>query len=143
MVNRLRIRWNLALLLVSLAFTIPVMADELVIPGSGNPEVVLKALAEVFNKQQTQHHVSVPPSTGAAGALREVEAGSTVLGRIGRPLKPDESARGLSYVALGRDPVVFVAGANVTVKGLTRAQAVDVYTGKISNWRDTRPQHHP
>ncbi len=123
------------LLLASLASSMA-LAEDLVIPGSGNPEVVLKALAEVFNRQQTLHRVSIPPSTGAAGALRDVEAGNAVLGRIGRPLKAEESARGLSYVALGRDPVAFVAGAGVRVKGLTTAQVLDVFGGKVSNWSE-------
>jgi len=136
MIYLLNVRQSMALLLACLTFTASVMADELVIPGSGNPEVVLKSLAEAFNKQQSAHHVSVPVSTGAAGALRDVEAGTAVLGRLGRPLKPEEAARGLSYVALGRDPVAFVAGANVTVKGLTSAQVVDIYTGKIGNWSE-------
>jgi phosphate transport system substrate-binding protein len=114
-----------------------------VIPGSGNPELVLKAMAEAFNRQQTQHRVSVPPSTGAAGALRDVEAGTAILGRVGRPLKPDEAARGLSYVALGRDPVAFVAGAGVTAKGLSTAQAVDAFSGKVTNWREIAGQAGP
>lgn len=120
----------------ALAFCPPVLADELVIPGSGNPEFVLRALADAFGRQQTQHRVSVPPSTGTAGALRDVEAGMAVLGRVGRPLKNDELARGLSYIPLGRDPVAFVAGAGVSIQGLTQAQVLDVYTGRVSNWRE-------
>ncbi len=111
-------------------------AEELVIPGSGNPAFVLKALAQAFEKQHPQHRVSIPPSTGAAGALRDVEAGTAVLGRIGRPLKPEESARGLSYVPLGRDPVAFVAGAAVTVKGLSTSQILDAFNGTVTNWRE-------
>ncbi len=112
------------------------LSDELVIPGSGNPEMVVQALADAFGRQQTQHRVVVPPSTGTAGALRDIEAGTAVLGRVGRLLKSDELARGLTYIPLGRDPVTFVAGAGVTVKGLTTAQAIDAYTGKITNWRE-------
>lgn len=111
-------------------------ADELVIPGSGNPEYVMQALADAFGKHQTLHRVVVPTTTGTAGALRDVEAGATVLGRVGRPLKPDELARGLTYISLGRDPVAFVAGAGVTVKALTTAQVVDIYSGKLTNWKD-------
>lgn len=111
-------------------------ADDLVIPGSGNPEYVLQALADAFAKHQPLHRVIVPPSTGTAGAFRDVEAGVAVLGRVGRPLKPDELARGLTYISLGRDPVAFVAGANVTVKALTSAQVVDIYAGRIANWKD-------
>ncbi len=112
------------------------MADELIIPGSGNPEFVLTALADVFNGQQTRHRVSVPPSTGTAGALRDVESGATTLGRVGRPLKSDERARGLTFIPLGRDPVSFVGGSGVSIRGLTSAQLVDAYSGKTSNWRE-------
>lgn len=110
--------------------------EELIIPGSGNPEYVLGELAKAFNAKQGQHHVSVPPSSGTAGALREVEQGLAVLGRIGRPLKEAERGRGLSYIALGRDAVVFVAGAGVSAQSISKAQAVDVYQGKITDWRD-------
>jgi phosphate transport system substrate-binding protein len=111
-------------------------ADELAIPGSGNPEFVLRLLANAFNAHQTRHHVTVPDSTGTAGALRDVESGASVLGRVGRPLKADEMARGLAYVSLGRDPVAFVGGAGVTAKGLTQAQVMAAFTGKVSNWSE-------
>jgi len=120
----------------ALALLNAALAEELVIPGSGNPEYVLAKLAAAFNAQQTQHSVSVPPSTGTAGALRDVEAGTASLGRVGRPLKPEEQAKGLTYVAIGRDAVVFVAGAGVTARNITQAQVADVYTGKVSDWSD-------
>ncbi|MGB0127252.1 MAG: substrate-binding domain-containing protein, partial [Rhodocyclaceae bacterium] len=93
-------------------------------------------LAKAFNAQQNQHHVAVPASIGTAGALREVEEGTATIGRVGRPLKPAERDRGLTYVPLGRDAVVFVAGAGVTVRDVTREQMVAAYTGKITDWRE-------
>jgi phosphate transport system substrate-binding protein len=111
-------------------------AEELVIPGSGNPEHVLGALADAFNRQQPQHRVLVPPTSGTAGALRDVESGAASVGRVGRPLKADEKARGLVYVPFGRDPVAFVGGAGVGVKGLSAAQLVAAYSGASSNWSE-------
>jgi phosphate transport system substrate-binding protein len=111
-------------------------AGELVIPGSGNPEHVLRQLAKAFHALQPQHRVSIPPSTGTAGALRDVRADAAVLGRLGRPLTAEEQASGLAYVPLGRDPVVFVAGAGVTVDRVTREQMIDAYTGKATDWRE-------
>lgn len=127
---------RICLVLAALAIGNPALAEELSIPGSGNPEHVLDELAAAFNKQQTGHRVSVPPSTGTAGALRDIEAGSASLGRVGRPLKAEERSRGLSYLALGRDAVVFAAGAAVTTRNLTAAQTVDVFAGRITDWRD-------
>ncbi|MDG4598105.1 MAG: substrate-binding domain-containing protein [Candidatus Contendobacter sp.] len=125
------VAWFVALALTGAAF-----AEELVIPGSGNPEYVLTQLAKAFNQQQSQHTVTIPSSTGTAGALRDIEAGTASLGRVGRPLKDDERGKGIVYVALGRDPVAFVAGAGVTVRGITSARAVDAFSGKLTDWRE-------
>ena len=114
----------------------PLLAEELSVPGSGNPEYMLTIFAGAFNKAQSAHRVSVPPSTGTAGAIRDVEAGTASLGRVGRKLKPDELARGLVYLPIGQDPVTFVAGAGTTIAGLTARQAADIYSGKITNWQD-------
>ena len=132
-----------SLALLALVCTRLALAEELVIPGSGNPEHVLGVLANAFNQQQTQHRVSVPGSTGTAGALRDVQAGSAVLGRVGRPLTAEELALGLKYIALGRDPVTFVAGAAVTVRNLTFEQVMAAYSGKVGNWKDLGGQPGP
>lgn len=126
-------KYLLIFLAVSCQFA---FAEDLVIPGSGNPESVVQALADAFAKQQTQHRVIVPSTTGTTGAVRDVAAGVAVLGRVGRPLNPDELAQGLTFVSLGRDPVAFVAGAGVTVKALKSAQLIDAFTGKVTNWKD-------
>lgn len=131
-----RLRYLITAWLAVLALASAAFAEELIIPGSGNPEYVLAQLAKVFNQQQSQYIVTVPPSTGTAGALRDVEAGTASLGRVGRPLKEDERKKGIAYVALGRDPVLFAAGAGVTARSITPAQAVDVYSGKLTDWRE-------
>jgi phosphate transport system substrate-binding protein len=110
-------------------------AEDLTVPGSGNPEHVLKVLADVFNRQQSAHRIIVPTSSGTSGALRDVESGTATLGRVGRPLKAAELARGLVYIPIGRDPVTFVAGAGVTAKNLTSEQALAVYAGQLRNWK--------
>jgi phosphate transport system substrate-binding protein len=124
------------LCLLALSFAQTVAAEILTIPGSGNPEFVLGELAKAFNSQQQQHQVVIPPTTGTAGALRELAEGSASIGRVGRPLKEAERRTGLTYHPLGRDPIAFVGGSGVTVRAVTSAQVVDVYTGKLTNWRD-------
>ena len=131
-----RLRFIAVCSVAALALAGAARAEDLVIPGSGNPEFVLTQLAKVFNGLQSQHRVTVPPSTGTAGALRDVEAGAASMGRVGRPLKAEELSRGLSYVPLGRDAVVFVAGAAVTVRSVSPSQVLDAYGGRISDWRE-------
>jgi phosphate transport system substrate-binding protein len=124
----------IALFAVSVLFTTPVLSEELVIPGSGNPEFVLGELANAFNARQTTHRIVIPSSTGVAGAIRDVSEGISTLGRVGRPLTEAESAKGLVYMPLGREAIVAVAGAGVAVQGISSAQLVDIFAGKITNW---------
>jgi len=71
-------QWWIVLLALLLAGT--GRAEDLVIPGSGNPEYVLDQLSKAFNARQTQHRVAIPPSTGTAGALRDVGEGISSVG---------------------------------------------------------------
>jgi phosphate transport system substrate-binding protein len=126
--------WCLCAIAVCLAT--PAVAEVLNIEGSGNAEYVLGELARAFNGSQNQHQVLVPPTIGTAGGLRQVAQNKTSMGRVGRPLTEAESKLGITYHALGRDPVTFVGGAGVTISNITRAQAVDIFTGKLANWRE-------
>ena len=97
-------------------------AETFEILGSGNPEYALGRLADAFNAAQKEHVASVPYSTGTAGGIRAIEEKTASLARVGRPLKEEEKARGLIYVSLGRDPVIFAGGADATAKSITSAQ---------------------
>jgi len=118
-------------------------AETFEIPGSGNPEYALGRLADAFNAEQKEHVASVPYSTGTAGGIRAIEDKTANLARVGRPLKEEERARGLVYVPLGRDPVIFAGGADVTAKSITSAQILDVFSGKITDWKELggKPGH--
>lgn len=122
---------------------LPAFAEVLTIPGSGNPEYVLGELAKAFNASQSEHRVVVPSSSGHAGAVRDVSEGVTSLGRVGRPLNSEELAKGLTYLPVGRDAVVVVAGAAVTTKGISSEQLVAVFSGKIADWRQLGGESGP
>ena len=123
-------------LALAFSFFLPAKAETLTIPGSGASEYVLNVLAKAFNSQQTQHRVVVPPTTGTAGALRDIASGKASIGRVGRPLKDSELSAGLTYLPLGRDPVAFVGGSGVTVRNISRDQVLNIYRGKLTNWQD-------
>lgn len=118
-------------------------AEELIVPGSGASEYVLSLLADAFNQQQRAHRVVVPTTTGTAGAIRDVDAGTAALGRIGRALTEAERARGLVYVPMARDSVTFVGGADVTTRTLSTQQILGIYTGQITQWPEVGGAHGP
>ena len=124
----------LAAILLGLMASAGARAESVTIPGSGNNEFLLGALARAFNASQGAHTVVIPPSSGTAGGLRAMEERTTAIARVGRPLKDSEHRPGVDYVALGHDAVVFVGGAGVTVKSLSAAQVVDIFSGRTANW---------
>ena len=144
--NSADFRWNvgasarlLRLWLVSMALATvsgAIAAEELVVPGSGNPEFVLGKLAAEFNARQSTHRVAVPPSVGTAGGLRDLRAGKVALARVGRRLTDAEGAGEFVFVSLGRDPVVFVGGAAVTATSIDRDRAVAAYEGRVTDWKE-------
>lgn len=118
-------------------------AEELVVPGSGNNEFVVRELAKAFNARQTQHRVTVPPSSGMAGAVRDVSEGVSSLGRVGRPLRDVELAKGLAYLPLGRDAIAVAGGAAVTARKISTEQLKAVFSGKITEWTALGGQQAP
>ncbi|MFN0313733.1 MAG: substrate-binding domain-containing protein, partial [Burkholderiales bacterium] len=111
-------------------------AEELLIPGAGPPERLVRALANAFNLSQSAHRASVPQSSGIAGALLAIESEGGALARFPRPLNAAEASRGLREVLFARDAVVFAVGAAVGLRDISTRQLGDIYSGKITNWKD-------
>ena len=79
--------------------------------------------------------VEVPDSVGSTGGIKDVLAGKADLARSVRPLRDAEKEQGLVEWVFAETPVVFAVHPSVTgVTGLTGAQALGVYAGKITDW---------
>ena len=112
------------------------VSTELVVPGTGASEQILKRLAEAFNEQRPDLKVIIPKSTGTGGGIKAVSTGTHVLGRVGRPLKEDERNLGLTCLPFANDAVVFALGSDVDIQSLTSRQLEDIFTGKILDWQE-------
>ncbi|MEW6386637.1 MAG: substrate-binding domain-containing protein [Thermodesulfobacteriota bacterium] len=114
----------------------PLRAEVLEVPGTGACEVLLREVAEAFNRGHPGHQVMVPPSIGTVGGMRLITSDQAVLVRVARPLKKEEKDQGLTYLPFARDMVIFAVGAKVPVRSITTPQLVDVHTGKITTWQE-------
>lgn len=108
----------------------------LTIPGTGASTVMLKALGEAFSKSRPGVTVDVPPSVGSGGGIKSVGEEKTELGRVARKIKEKEKGYGLTYLPFARVPIVFAAHPGIKLKGLTTAQATDVFSGKTTDWKE-------
>jgi ABC-type phosphate transport system substrate-binding protein len=116
----------------------PVLAfgSELAVVGTGDGIEVLKALSTAFNRMESATEVTIPPSIGSGGGIAAVGAGKAALGRVARTLTEAELARGLVYTPVLRLPSAIFIHPSAQVTDLTAAQLVDIYAGRITNWKE-------
>jgi phosphate transport system substrate-binding protein len=109
--------------------------QEIPIVGTGAGMDLLEAVVAEYQKANPKAGLTVPPSIGSGGGITIVSKDKALLGRISRPLKAAEKELGLSYVEFAKMPIVFYAHPSAGVKSLTQAQILDVFEGKIENWK--------
>lgn len=111
-------------------------AGELAIVGTGDGINVLAAVGDAFKAKNPSTTVLVPPSIHSSGGVRSVVFGTAVLGRVARPLSPEERAHGISEVPVFRLPAAFFVNPGVGVTDLSTEQLTKIYAGEVTNWRE-------
>lgn len=109
---------------------------KLEIVGTGDGMEALNALAADFVSNNTDISVQIPPSIGSGGGIAAVGSSRAVLGRVARKLTDTERDAGIVYKPIARLPSAFFVHPSANVQGLTAAQLVDIYEGRITNWKD-------
>ncbi len=129
---------KIALACIILAFWAPVSfsLDRLVIPGTGDSQELLRAVAAQFTQEHPDISFDIPDSVGSIGGIKRVLNGHAPLARIARPLNSSEVNSGLNSLTFAYTPVVFVANLpEICVDNLSTADIVAIYSGKITSWQ--------
>jgi len=123
-------------LILLVLFSLPATAEELVIEGTGDSQVVLRQLAGLFEQGHPRIRVVVPDSLGSGGGVKKLIQGKTGLARTARPLKAKEKGHGLIQVPFAVSPVVFAANPEgiTGVADLSIPRILALYSGQITNW---------
>ena len=119
-----------------LVFSSSVMAEEITIVGTGDGVAILKAIGEAFTQKNSGVTIIVPKSIGSGGGIKSVGKDLYKIGRVARGIKDKEKHFGLKYVPYAKVPTVFFVNKSVGVKNLSTKQVCDIYSGKITNWKD-------
>jgi phosphate transport system substrate-binding protein len=131
------------LLIALLAFVIPwsASARDVTVSGSSTVMPLAEAAAEVFNVQQKDYMVTVSAGGTGAGILGIAERKNDIA-MASREVTGDERQRfgdsfeeflvGLDGISLAVSDEICLAG----VKGLSRQQVRDIYSGNITNWKE-------
>ena len=102
--------------------------------GSTSIQPFAEALSQEFNKSQSAVYVEVQGGGSGAGLQAVVDRVAEV-GMCSRALKDKEKD---TYVPIeiARDGLAMVVHSTNPIDGLTKTQIADIFTGKVTNWRD-------
>lgn len=107
--------------------------ERILLTGSSTMAPLVKALAERFQALHPGVGIEVQ-AEGSGRGIKDATEGKAHIGMASRALKGDESA--LFSFAIARDGICVIIHKTNPVDSLTRQQVADIYTGKITNWKD-------
>ena len=115
---------------------LPLRAEELTIPGTGDGMEIVKALAAAFLVENPQTIVNIPLSTGSGGGIAAVGTGSAIMGRVARSLTESERAQGIRLIPVFNVPSAIFVNPAAKINELSYQQLRAIYAGEITNWQE-------
>ena len=103
--------------------------------GSTSMEKVIGALGESFMEANSGTTFTYNP-TGSGSGIQAVSEGRCDIGLSSRALKDNEKAAGLKETIVALDGIAIIVNPENPVADLSIEQIADIYTGKITNWKD-------
>ena len=103
--------------------------------GSTSMSKVIGALGESFMNENPEVNFTYNP-TGSGSGITAAQEGRCDIGLSSRALKDEEKEGGLTETVLAYDGIGIVVNPENPVDDLTLEQIADIYTGKITNWKE-------
>ena len=103
--------------------------------GSTSMASVISALGESFMNENPDVTFTYNP-TGSGSGITAAQEGRCDIGLASRALKDSEKESGLQETCLAYDGIAIVVHPDNKVDDLTLEQIADIYTGKITNWKE-------
>jgi len=132
---------GMLVLFVSALFMISVAgvqaAEKITTAGSNTVRAVVAGAAQAFKKT----HPDVSFVVGGGGTPKAFEglmAGEIDLGQMSRPLKEKDMKKipDLMAFTIAMDGIAVLVNSDNPVTAITKEQIQDIYTGKITNWKE-------
>lgn len=103
--------------------------------GSTSMEKLATAMNEAFMEKYPSV-VAEAQFTGSGAGIEAVANGIVDIGNSSRNLKEEEKAKGLIENVVAIDGIGVITEKSNTIENLTKQQLIDIYCGKIKNWKD-------
>ena len=109
------------------------LTGKLVITGSSTIAPLIAEIGKRFESLNPKVRVDVQTG-GSSRGITDAKQGLADIGMSSRLLKDEEKADLVTYI-LARDGVCFLVHKSNPIEALTDQQIVDIFTGKITNWK--------
>ncbi|WP_300348451.1 phosphate ABC transporter substrate-binding protein [Clostridium sp.] len=105
------------------------------ISGSTSVGPIMEREAEAFKTKMPDVSVEIN-QIGSSAGIKNAMDGVSEIGMASRDLKGQEKQVGLKEVEIAYDGIALIVNKDNPVKDLTMEQIKDIYTGKITNWKE-------
>ncbi len=105
------------------------------VSGSTSMEDVMGKLAEAYENENTDVSIEIN-AVGSSAGIKDTLNGVAEIGMSSRDLKDEEASGGAEGTAIAYDGIAVILNPANKVSNLTLAQLKDIYTGKITNWKE-------
>jgi phosphate transport system substrate-binding protein len=109
------------------------LSGKLVITGSSTVAPLVSEIAKRFEAQHSDVRIDIQMG-GSSRGISDVREGISNIGMASRSLKENEEDLFAFPIAL--DGVSIIVHKDNPVAGLTDEQIINIYTGKITNWKE-------
>lgn len=111
------------------------LSGTVTLAGSTSMQKLCEAMIESFEESYPDITVTAE-YTGSGAGLESLVGGKTDIGNASRALKDGEKESGAVENIVAIDGIAVITHTSNTVSNLTSQQLTDIYTGKITNWKD-------
>ena len=111
------------------------LSGTVTLAGSTSMQKLCEAMIESFEEAYPDITVTAE-YTGSGAGLESLVGGKTDIGNASRALKDGEKDSGAVENIVAIDGIAVITHTSNTVSDLTSQQLTDIYTGKITNWKD-------
>lgn len=131
--NRFLPFFTLLISIISLTGCGQSTSEKLVLTGSST---VAPLVSEIALRYESQHPgIRIDVQTGGSSrGVNDTRSGLADIGMVSRSLKASEE--GLSANIIAWDGITLILHQDNPVTALTRQQVIDIFTGKVQNWRE-------
>ncbi len=118
------------------------VSGKVTLEGSTSMEKFTKAVSEAITEVYPNLQLEAQ-YTGSTAGIEAVTSGKTMIGNSSRALKDEEKEKGIVENIVAIDGIAMIVDTNNKVENLTKQQLVDIYTGKITNWKEVGGSDQP